>query len=62
MNVREAAAYENELIFAALKRFSLWSKTFEENKLNKYDTVYANKVEKNNKGYWYLLSYDKISI
>lgn len=43
-------------------RLTIWSKKFEQNKLTVYDVVYAKKVEKNDKGYWYLVDYDKIKI
>lgn len=43
-------------------KLTIWAKTFDRIPLNIYDVVYADKVDKNNKGYWYLLNYHKIKI
>jgi DNA polymerase-3 subunit alpha len=43
-------------------RLTIWSKTFDKTPLEKYDTIYAKNVEKNDKGYWYLLDYYKINL
>lgn len=41
-------------------RLTIWSAKFDKNPLNIYDMVYAKKVEKNDRGYWYLLDYNKL--
>jgi len=43
-------------------RLNIWSKKFENNPLKVNDVVYAKKVEKNNKGYWYLNDYQIIKL
>ena len=44
------------------KSASLTVKTFvyKENPIEKMDIIYANQLEKNNKGYWYLWEYKKV--
>ena len=41
---------------------NIWAKTYDKNPVKKYDFVYANKVDKNEKGYWYLLDYTKTEL
>jgi DNA polymerase-3 subunit alpha len=42
-------------------RLTIWSNKFEQKPLVKHDVVNAYKVEKNDKGYWYLTHYDIIN-
>ncbi len=43
-------------------RLNIWSNKFDKIPLCKYDIIFASKLEKNDKGYWYLLDYYKIQI
>ena len=42
-------------------RLTIWANTFERKPLQSNDILYAYKVEKNDKGYWYLQDYDIIN-
>ena len=42
-------------------RLTIWAGKYDKKPLIENDIVYATKVEKNNKGYWYLLEYDVIN-
>lgn len=42
-------------------RLTIWSRVYEQNPIAVNDIVYAERISKNNKGYWYLASYKIIN-
>lgn len=41
-------------------RLTIWAKKYNKSPVQQYDVVFAKKVEKNDRGFWYLLDYNKI--